>query len=228
MDTTTTSTPHTELDRARPAIVIHTALRRELRLAGPLVRRVPVGDGRRAETVARHLDVVLGMLHHHHENEDELCFPPVEARAGADELLVLVRMHEQHADVVGLLDQVEASLARWRTDAAATERDALAGTLERLHVTLTEHLDLEERAVLPLAERLLTEEEWEAIGRHGEQGAQGRTKLLVLGILVHEGDPAVIAEMLAAAPRPVRALLPRLARRTYRRHATVVHGTPTP
>ena len=44
----------------------------------------------------------------------------------------------------------------------------------------------------------------------------------------YEGDPAVLARMLADAPAPVRWLVPRLARRAFRRHALQIHGTATP
>lgn len=220
--------PAAGLDRALPAIVIHTALRRELRLAGPLVRRVPDGDTRRAATVAEHLRVVLGILHHHHENEDLLAWPPLRTRTtGADAELIAL-MEAQHDDLTPLFERARSGLPRWVATADVADGESLATTLDALHGALLEHLDLEERAALPLAERLLTEEEWVAIGEHGEKGAEGRDKLLVLGMLVHEGDPAVIDAMLSAAPLPVRKLLPRLARRTYRRHALRVHGTATP
>ncbi len=45
---------------------------------------------------------------------------------------------------------------------------------------------------------------------------------------MYDADPGVIARMLAPAPLPVRALVPRLGRRAYRRHAVTLHGTPTP
>lgn len=43
-------------------------------------------------------------------------------------------------------------------------RDTLSGELGTLHEHLTEHLDLEERAILPLAASVLTDAEWHAIG----------------------------------------------------------------
>jgi hemerythrin-like domain-containing protein len=216
------------LDRSLPAIVIHTALRRELRLAAPLVRRVADGDTGRAEVVGDHLRIVLDVLHHHHENEDLLAWPPMRARATPEEADLVAVMEDQHGQLEPLLDRIGAVLPRWTATAGRPEREQLAVGLDELYVTLVAHLDLEERAALPLAERLLTEEEWIAIGEHGEKGAEGPHKLLVLGMLVYEGDPAVVSSMLAAAPRPVRALLPRVALRAYRRHARKVHGTPTP
>ncbi len=192
------------------------------------MRRVDDGDVRRAATVAEHLRVVLQMLAHHHENEDELAFPPLAERTSGEEAALIQVMEDQHEVLERGLEQIRVTLPTWRTSADATSRDALASALEDLHVALGDHLDLEERSVLPMAERLLTDAEWDAIGAHGEKGAEGRDKLVVFGMLVYQGDPAVVATMLASAPRPVRALLPRLAMRTYRRHATKVHGTPTP
>lgn len=228
MDQSPTTDPTTTLDRALPALVIHTALRREVRLAGPLVRGVAVGDLERATTVAAHLGVVLRMLHHHHENEDELVWPPLAERAVGEEPGMVALMQEQHLALEHCLEQIASTMPRWSRGAGAAERDELAGALEALHAILDEHLEAEERMALPMAERVLTEEEWEAIGRHGEKAAKGREKLLVFGILVYEGDPATVAQMLSKAPLPVRTLLPRLALRRYRRHAAAIYGTPTP
>jgi hypothetical protein len=44
----------------------------------------------------------------------------------------------------------------------------------------------------------------------------------------YEGDSAVIAQMLAEAPAPVRWIVPRLSRRAFRRRALAIHGTATP
>jgi hypothetical protein len=44
----------------------------------------------------------------------------------------------------------------------------------------------------------------------------------------YEGEPEVIARMLAAAPPPVRCIVPRLSRRAFRKHALAIHGTATP
>ncbi len=228
MSDITTTQPVTPLDRARPALVIHTALRREVRLAGPLVRDVAEGDVDRAAVVAGHLGTVLRLLHHHHENEDELVFPLLEARTVGAERATVELMQDQHVMLERHLAQIEGVLPEWATAAGSAERELLADAFDGLEGTLTEHLDEEERVALPIAERVLTDADWDAVARHGEKGAEGREKLLVFGILAYEGDPAVLASMLAGAPRPVRALLPRLALRRYRRHATVIHGTPTP
>lgn len=216
------------LQHSLPAIVVHTALRRELRLAGPLVRRAEVGDVRRARVVARHLDFLLRGLRHHHELEDELVFPLVRARASEEFRPVMDAMQAQHDSIDRLVASVSRALAIWPTQASAGARNQLADVLEFLHDRLVEHLDLEERVVLPLAEQHLTATEWREVARHAEAGNRSHEPALSFGMLQYEGDREVLASMLATAPLPVRLLVPRLARRAYRRHATAVHGTPTP
>jgi hypothetical protein len=47
-------------------------------------------------------------------------------------------------------------------------------------------------------------------------------------MLMQDGDPELVEMMLAPAPLPVRALVPRMGRRAYRKHALAVHGTAAP
>jgi hypothetical protein len=82
--------------------------------------------------------------------------------------------------------------------------------------------------VLPLVARCISEQEWAALGEAGRTGIPRRHLALVFGMLMQDGDPEVVAMMLAPAPLPVRALVPRLGRRAYRKHALVLHGTPNP
>jgi hypothetical protein len=51
---------------------------------------------------------------------------------------------------------------------------------------------------------------------------------VTFGMIQHEADPVVVARMISGAPPPVRWLLPRLARRAFRRYALRIHGTATP
>jgi len=84
-------------------------------------------------------------------------------------------------------------------------RDTLSGELGTLHEHLTEHLDLEERAILPLAASVLTDAEWHAIGDAAVAAMPKSAPPLAFGMFAYEGDPAVLRDMLNTAPR--RALL---------------------
>lgn len=216
------------LRHALPAVVVHTALRREFRLAGPLVRRVDDGDARRARRVADHLDFLLRGLHHHHVLEDELIWPVLRERTTVDVAPIVDVMQAQHDDIDDLVGSTVGLMSAWQAEARSDVRDPLADVLDALHADLAAHLDLEERVVLPLAEEHLTVSEWREIGQRAEADHARDERALSFGMLQYEGDPAVLATMLASAPRPVRVLVPRLARRAYRRHAVAIHGTPTP
>jgi iron-sulfur cluster repair protein YtfE (RIC family) len=220
-------TPNT-LHNARPALVVHGALRRELGLAGPLVRRVAEGDADRAAVVARHLDLVLRMLHHHHETEDEGVWPRLRDRAGEEVVALVEVMERQHARIDELTCACEELLPVWARAASGAVGERLATSLEELQVVLGEHLELEERELLGLAEQHLTHDEWEAMGASAQAAFPGKERTLVFGLLEHRADPEIIAQMLASAPAPVRFLVPRLGRRAYRRQAVAVHGTPNP
>lgn len=218
------------LHHALPAVVVHRALRREFRLAGPLVSRVPVGDITRAGVLGRHLDFLLRGLHHHHQLEDDQIWPVLHARLPVGDRPILVAMQEQHEEIERRVQRIARLLAAWPANAAAVAafRGPLAEQLEALDELLSVHLDMEEQVALPLAEQHLTAAEWKQIGRLAEAGNPRHERALVFGMLQYEGDPQALSSMLSSAPLPVRILLPRFARRAYRRYAIAVHGTPTP
>eukprot|EP01041_Mallomonas_annulata_P021422 gene21422-41471_t len=121
--TTRPAPPHPStalaLQHALPAVMVHRALRREFRLAAPLVRRVPVGDTARARIVSDHLDFLLRGLHHHHELEDEQIWPALHGRLSVRERQTLVVMQEQHGDIDRLVQKIAQLLAAWPANAAS-------------------------------------------------------------------------------------------------------------
>jgi hypothetical protein len=222
----------TQTDRplldTREMLVVHSLFRRELRLAGGLVRRVPAGDVRRAAVVATHLELVEQVLHHHHTSEDELLWPKLLDRVG-DELAPVVELMEaQHEQVDELLRRIAVDRPAWAAEPTTARGEELAVLYDRLYEGLAEHLEAEENRVLPLVARCITEAEWAELGEAGRGGIPRKHMALVFGMLMHDGDPEVVATMLAPAPLPVRVLVPRLGRRAFRKHAVAVHGTATP
>jgi hemerythrin-like domain-containing protein len=207
---------------------IHTFFRREIRLAGGVIRRVADGDVRRARVVADHLDFVARSLHEHHTTEDELLWPTLLDRV-PEELAPIVRLMEaQHGQVDALLAEVGELRPRWAATADPADRERLAELFDRLSVHLADHLEAEEQQLLPIAARALTQAEWDELGGRGRTRTRRSELSLTLGMFQYEGDPAVVAHMLAAAPPPVRWIVPRLSRRAFRRHALAIHGTATP
>ncbi len=208
--------------------MIHSFFRREIRLAGGVLRRVAGGDVRRAEVVSDHLDFIARTLHEHHTSEDELLWPKLLDRV-PEELAPIVRLMEaQHGQVDALLARIQELRPRWRETADPADRDRLADLFDELYVHLAEHLDAEEQRLLPIAARAVTQAEWEELGERGRQHTRRSELSLALGMFQYEGDPRVVAQMLAEAPAPIRWIVPRLSRRAFRKHALLIHGTATP
>ncbi len=224
---TTTPTQHQLID-TREMNVVHSFFQRELRLAGGLIRRVAPGDAQRARVVGDHLEFVERSLHHHHTAEDDLLWPLLLERVPEDLAPIVHLMEAQHEQVDSLLSHIGPLRQRWQTSADSAQGRELSSLYDELSVGLGEHLDAEETRLLPLVARCLTQQEWDALGERALAEGRRSEMTLVFGMLQYEGDPTVVATMLAAAPAPVRLLAPRLARRAFRRHALAVHGTATP
>lgn len=217
-----------DLVDTREMVLIHTFVRREFRLAGGVVRRVADRDVRRAEEVAAHLDFLMEFLHHHHTIEDELLWPALLERVPEDLAPIVHLMESQHEDLDRLLGRLAHRIRPWVGSASAEDRDALARTLDETYLHVVEHLDAEERRLLPIAARNLTQAEWERLGAEGRRRSPRRRGPLVLGMFRYEGEPEVFARMVSAVPAPVRPVLLWRADRAFRRHALAIHGTATP
>jgi len=212
------------LTDVRGMVLAHDAFRRVLRPVPALIREVPDGYLARVRLLADHLELVLNMLTHHHEGEDELLWPTLLARV-PDELAPLVHLMEsQHEGVHGMLEEVGTRLPRWRKDPTRPAGARLADRVEHLVVLLDEHMQAEEQHVLPIATRTVTQAEWDALGERGVKGIPLSKGPLIFGIFMEVGDPEVVADELAKAPAPVRLLLRLTARRAWRRYRTRLFG----
>ncbi|GAA2528837.1 hemerythrin domain-containing protein [Winogradskya humida] len=205
--------------------VIHQALRREFALLPELVAAVPAADTDRARVLARHLTLVLGMLHEHHEAEDDLLWPLLHQRVPMEDDLITT-METQHRSIADVIGVIEDGLPRWTATAGTAERDALAAALRRLDATLVEHLALEEKEVLPLIHENLTVAEWIApqkhAMRHGPRDLSG--KLLLAGIVLEGASPREQAWFRSEMPPPARVLWRLLGARRYAGHVRAVRA----
>ena len=211
----------------RDMLVVHAAFRREFRLAPGLVSGVQEGDTARARVVAGHLRLMLQLLHVHHGGEDRLLWPRLQQRAPEQLAPTVELMEHQHQHIDSVVQALDVPLDRWIASATAADRAVIAAGLADLHAALEEHLQAEERHVLPLAARLLTPAEWGELAEEVKT-IPARKLPLVFGMLMYEGDPEIVATILAAAPALPRLLMPRLAPRAYARHARRVYKTATP
>jgi hemerythrin-like domain-containing protein len=119
----------------------------------------------RSEFLGQWLADIDATLHTHHESEDELLWDKLEQRAPACALHV-AQMREHHAQVAELLEEASPLLARWRATADPAVGEQLADAYERMLDVLKVHLRREVVEVVPVVERVITDEEWTAMGEH--------------------------------------------------------------
>ena len=218
--TNTTATPLTD---THDMVVVHRAFRREFRLISPLVRAVPAGDTARAAVLAAHGRLMLEGLHLHHTSEDDLLWPLLLERCPPDADLV-ERMEAQHARVDHHIQQLTPALARWEAEARPAVAEEVASAFEALHAALVEHLDEEEREILPLAARHVTQAEWSRLGEAGVEKMTRQQLPLFFGAGLEEATPEERREMLGVLPPPIRLLARTLFAWQYRRYVSRVRG----
>jgi hypothetical protein len=193
-----------------------------------LVRSVSAGDTARAKYVGEVLGNFDKVLHVHHEGEDLLMYPQLEQRAPACALHV-GQMLEQHRQVTQRLEHIEPNRLRWMETADLEAGSDLAARYEDLSAVLKVHLRREVTEVMPVADRVMTEEENKNIGQHGIKQFDKKFMVAYLGMVLATNPPADRKELFNEIPLPVRAAYKLVGRGMYRRqYATLFPGRPIP
>jgi len=77
---------------------------------------------------------------------------------------IVPSMEEQHHGIEAALHDVNALVSAWQS--TAQDGENLAAALDALLDRLQEHMALEEKEILPLAEKFVTAAEWARLGEH--------------------------------------------------------------
>jgi hypothetical protein len=134
-------------------------------------------------------------------------------------------MEAQHEQVEDLTGRLGPALDRWEVEARPAVGEEVASLVEALRAVLVEHLAEEEREILPLAQRHVTQAEWSQLGEHGKGQMALRDLPLLFGSLLEECSPEERTMMLHIVPLPVRLLLQTVFARRYRRYVSEIRGT---
>src|SRR5436190_5352433 len=128
-------------------LAMHGALRRDIGRLQSVSRSFRPG-GEVPPAVLDGWDLFRRQLEVHHHAEDDDLWPMLRAHVDDDAALVEIdAMVREHERIPPALDAVSRALGR---------RDDLAGPVDALAMLLHDHLEHEERSVLPLIERSLT------------------------------------------------------------------------
>ena len=209
----------------RDMAIVHRMFRRAYDEAARLVRAAPTPSPGRVTFLADHIDLVLGGLHAHHQDEDELLYPKLIERA-PEQAPMTEQVEHEHQVIATALDAAMAACATWRQRPSAETGEALAVALDHLNEVVQPHLDDEEQKVVPLAAVTLAQEEWDAMGRRGMNSVPRNKRGIAAGMMLEPLDAGDRAYMMKHMPAPVRLLFPLLVERPWNKYAnTLRHGT---
>ena len=217
--TAPTSTPSTS-DPWEMAL-IHSLIRRGFEQAREAV--LAPGALARADAVAEYVGFHLDGLKAHHSSEDELIWPALYERAGMSAALIR-RMEEQHVGLHDALDTTRRELAAWETAPTAERSGTLATSLGTVVDRLSEHLNEEERDVVPLIAAHVTQAEWDDLGKAAFSKFTPRQRFIAMGEMLEASSPTEAARMLAGLPAPIKVIWRLVGRRRYQRFMAEVRG----
>jgi hemerythrin-like domain-containing protein len=181
----------------------HDGMRKEYASLPLLVKSIPDGDVDRAGRAADHMALLDRFLRTHHDVEDEVLWPLVKERAPEHEAILI--MDTEHAGLNVSLDAIKVQADAWRVSASADTRATLHNTLIAFERTLLRHLGHEEREVLPILQRTLSQDEYAAMGQEVNRRMDPDDRTLVLGLILEDTTQSVGSTILRRIPEETRA-----------------------
>jgi hemerythrin-like domain-containing protein len=205
----------------RDMAIVHRLFRQVYEEAARLVRAAPAPSPARVTFLADHIDLALAGLHSHHADEDALLYPKLIERA-REQAPMTEQVEHEHEVISTALDAASAACATWRERPSAQTGEALAAALDHLNEVVQPHLDDEEQKVVPLAAVMLTQQEWDALGKAGMRSVPRRKRGIAAGMMLDALDDEERAYMLKSVPAPMRLLLPLMVERPWRKYAATL------
>jgi len=205
----------------RDMAIVHRTFRNAYEESARLVRAAPAPSPGRVTFLADHIDFTIAMLHDHHEGEDELLYPKLIERV-PEQAAMTGQVDHEHQLIKTALDATSAVCATWRQRPSAETGEALAASLGHLNAVVQPHLDDEEQKVVPLAAVTLTQQEWDALGKHGVAQIPRNKRGIAFGMILEPLDEADRAYMKGILPAVVRMLYPLLIERPWQKYASTL------
>ena len=209
----------------RDMAIVHRTFRNAYEESARLERAAPAPSPGRVTFLADHIDFGLAALHHHHEGEDELLYPKLIQRV-PEQAAMTEQVEHEHLTIKTALEAASAACVAWRQRPSAETGEALATALDHLNEVVQPHLDDEENKVVPLAAVTFTQQEWDAMGKHGVAWIPRNKRGIAFGMILEPLGDADRAHMMRSLPAPVRMLYPILIDRPWKKYAsTLRNGT---
>jgi hemerythrin HHE cation binding domain-containing protein len=205
----------------RDMAIVHRTFRNMYDEAARLVRAAPAPSPGRVMFLADHIDFGIAALHIHHDGEDELLYPKLVERV-PEQAPMTEQVDHEHQTIKTELDAASAACAAWRQRPSAQTGEALAAALDRVNAVVQPHLDDEEQKIVPLAAVTLSQQEWDALGKHGVAQMPRNKRGIAFGMILEPLGEADRAYMKNILPGPARMLYPFLIERPWKKYASTL------
>lgn len=173
------------------------------------VRAVRAGDVAAAHALAHWWQSFSGSVEHHFRAEDQGIWPTL-IRYAPDSSPALGDLSRQHRRIESELREIDrrfgALPSTVRAPGFPADRTALLATLARLHASILDHLEREEREAVPVLRSRVPAPECRQIERNMVKGLTLREVADLLPRILAFADDEERAMMLARLPAPVRLL----------------------
>lgn len=199
--------------------VIHGAVRRDLNRLDVALHTFPAGDVSRAVGLQRGYAFLQAQLTRHHEDEDRLIWPALEA-LGVDRLLLDEMESEHHAMSAALAETATTMTTLGRSAATGDAQTALA-SVRRTRAVVDRHLEHEEQELEPALTPHAESPEWKDVERQLRKQPIGDAGVF-LAWLQDGMEPEARQHLRATIPPPVLAIVPALFGRSYKRNVAPV------
>jgi hemerythrin-like domain-containing protein len=218
MDTDKQPQPTGEIVDTWQMVVIHKWFKREFAQLPAMIRGVAAGDQARAKYIGEFVELMTTFLHHHHTGEDNMLWPRLLERVGSLDTDLVYRMEKQHEVVGTALERVNQLLPQWSRSGNKATGEELATVFADMSGPLNEHLDEEEKEILPLISTYITQAEWNAWDEYGKNSVpKGPKGFDVIGMMLKDATPQERTRFLGQIPTPVRLIYKLIGSRIHQR-----------
>lgn len=202
--------------------LIHGIFRKIFSQSEALVREADPADAHRVHLVESHLQELLQALHNHHEHEDILWWDRLKKRA-PESTADVDRMIAAHQAVAEDIADAQSLLAAWVKK--PEEKEALIARLGQLKDRLFAHLADEEKSILPVASRVLSQKEWDEAHTIGQNEIPKDRLLVQIGYMLKcAPTPALRQLFLDALPGFVKLLYRLMGKKKFEREWAEIYG----
>ncbi|MEW2287291.1 hemerythrin domain-containing protein [Streptomyces sp. NPDC047841] len=191
---------------AEPRSVLETRLTHEThRRASALLADAANSRSADPEALTHLRDFLVATLHHHHESEDHVLWPLIEATAPGSSA-PLVALGEEHEE----LERKLRALAEAPVP-AAEPRDALAEAARDVRDLVHRHLEHEEPVLFPALREHLTAEQWDEFSLQVVSTTPPVGALLMIGFVNEFATQQELDAMMSGLPATVLEMAPVMA-----------------